>query len=720
MSPKKDRAKIEALAEKYIKKEKYEEAIFEYQKLLSGDEQDVQIWNIIGDLYIKANQKDRAIGEFKKIASHFEEKGIYTKSIAIYKRITRLAPEDIQSLKKLADLYCDRGFLTEARAEYQKLAPRLTKLNKPKEAINTYQKLLKFDSNDVDSRLKLADLLTKEGQIDRAVEEFNEAAEFKMSQNAFREVGTILEKARALKHDHSRTLENLIEFFKSENKKKEALKLVNEILRKEKDNLKALYLLANLCFEDKEFKKAEEIYGKIVASHPKEMEASVRLGRIHIQNNKFDKALDLYEPIVDNLVKKQRENKAIGLLGLILTQKKDHIPTLEKLASIYREKGQKKNLEIVARKLMKEYTAKKMTKEGRTLAKELADIFPEMGVETPELEVVEQEIEAPVESALEAEREISGDETPIIKQSMPQEAATGEPSPAIEIERREEVRILDEKKGDAVEETIKKADLYVEQGLIRDAKRILEDMRVGFAEDERISKKIVELETIATQVEKEEIADRVEKGKEWFSVKEKLTSAEIFADTDLIPLVSQKAMEKKFFDLSSQIEGELEAISHIFYQQTRGDTTVVEKELSAIVSEFKIKVDKKIGAADLEARYNLGIAYLEQDLIDEAIKEFILASQDKKWEMECYTNLGECYKRKGDFGKAIEWYEKAFRLVEGDSIHAFALKYEIASLFEAQNDSGRALQLFEEVKHWNPDYGEVTSRIKSIEEQASK
>jgi len=92
--------------------------------------------------------------------------------------------------------------------------------------------------------------------LDQAVEELDEAAEFKMRQNAFQEAGKILEKARALKSDHSRTLENLIELFKSENKRKDALKLVNEILRKDKENLKALYLLANLCFEANDFKTA--------------------------------------------------------------------------------------------------------------------------------------------------------------------------------------------------------------------------------------------------------------------------------------------------------------------------------------------------------------------------------------------------------------------------------------------------------------------------------
>jgi tetratricopeptide (TPR) repeat protein len=724
MSSKTDRSKIEALAEKYIKKEKYEEAIFEYQKLLSGDEQDIQVWNIIGDLYIKANQKDRAIGEFKKIASHFEEKGIYTKSIAIYKRITRLAPEDIQSLKKLADLYCERGFLSEARTEYQKLAHRLTKLNKSKEAIKTYQKLLKLDSNDIESRLNLADLFIKEGQLDQAVEELDEAAEFKMRQNAFQEAGKILEKARALKSDHSRTLENLIELFKSENKRKDALKLVNEILRKDKENLKALYLLANLCFEDKEFKKAEEIFTKIVASHPKEVEARVRLGRIHIQNSKYDKALEIYEPIVDILVKKQREDKAIGLLGLILTAKKGHIPTLEKLASIYREKGQKKNFEIVARKLSKEYTAQKMMKEARSLREEFADIFPEKADEMPEEKAAREEAEIPKDGLPSGEEKVSADEPEMKEQILEEERSMTEVLPPVEKEEKEEVQVPDEKREDIVGENIKKLDLYVEQGLIRDAKRMLEDLRMDFPDDERINEKIMELGAIASQVKEENIAGRVEKAaereKELFSGNEKLTSAEIFADTDIIPLASQETAERKYYDLSHQIEDEIEAIKHLFYQQTRGDTTVVEKELSAIVNEFKIKVDKKIGKADLEARYNLGIAYLEQGLIDEAIKEFMMASNDRKWEMECFTNLGECHKRKKDFMEAIKWYEKAAGLVDKNSIQAFALKYEIASLYEAQNDSDRALRLFGEVKDWNPDYGEVTSRIKNIEEQAAK
>jgi len=695
MIQKKDRAKIEALAEKYIKKEKYEEAIIEYQKLLSGEEQDVQVWNITGDLFIKANRKDKAVGEFKKIAVHFEKKGVYTKSIAIYKRISRLAPDDLKTLKKLADLYYDRGFVSEAKGEYSNLAEKLKKKSKPKDAVEIYKILLKLDSDDVESRLNLADLFIKENQIDQAVEELNEAAEFKMRMNILKETGEILKKARSLNKDHPRTLENMIDLFKQEKKKKEALKLVNEILRKDRENLKALYLLGNLCFEDKELKKAEEIFKKILSIQPKEVEARVRLGRIHIQNNKHDKALELYQPLVDTLVKKHKEDKAIGLLGLILMAKKDHLPSLEKLASIYREKNQKKSYEIVAHRLMKEYQKKKMEDKIASLEEELYDVQPEeKKVEPIPLEESYQTVE-PEESE------------PEIVKSEPAIPETTEETPE-----------------DFIATNLEKADQLIHQGLIKNAKRILEDLKVKFPDDTQIVEKIKELGAITSQVEEEEIIEQVEKvaekDTELFEGGEKLTSAEIFADTDIVPIVSQETGEKRYFDLSHQLEEELVAIKHIFYQQTRGDTTVVEKELSSIVSDFKIKVDEKIGTADLETRYNLGIAYLEQDLIDDAIKEFILASQDGKWEMESFTNLGECHKRKNEFSESMKWYEKALKLVGGESNQAYALKYEIASLYEAKKESDKALLLFGEVLEWNPEYGDVTARIKNIEKQASK
>jgi tetratricopeptide (TPR) repeat protein len=743
MSQNKDRARIEALAEKYIKKEKYEDAIKEYQKLLSGGEQDVQLWNTIGDIYIKANKKDKAADELKKIASHFVEKGIFTKAIAIYKRISRLVPDDLETLRKLADLYCDRGFMSEARGEYSKLAEKLKEKNKSKDAVEVYKILLKLDSDDVESRLNLAELFIEEKQIDQAVEELNEAAEFKMRMHNPKGAGEILKRAKSLNKDHPRTLENMIDVLKQTKKKKEALKLVNEIIRKDKENLKALYLLGNLCFEDNELKKAGEIFKKILAVQPNEVEARIRLGRIHIQNKKHDKALELYQPLIDTLIKKHKEDKAIGLLGLILTANKDHIPSLEKLASIYRENNQKKSYEIVAHRLKKVYKKEKIGDKIAALEKEFPDLkLEDKKIQPEEVKPVEEKPDEPKPEEAkpeEAKPEETEHEEAEPEEAKPEEveveeaeAEKAEPEEAETEEVESEIVQPDAAIPDAAEKApvdyvaaqLEESDQLIDRGLIRNAKKILEDLKAKFPDDILVTKKIKELKAITSQVKEEKIVEHAEEvtkeDTELFEGSEKLTSAEIFADTDIVPLVSQEMGETKYYDLSPQLEEELEAIKQIIYQQSRGDTTIVEKELSSIVSDFKKKVDDKIGTADLESRYNLGIAYLEQDLIDDAIKEFMLASQDEKWEMESYTNLGECYKRKNEFSDAIKWYEKALKLVGGESVQAYALKYEIASLYEAKQESDKALLLFGEVLEWDPEYGDVSDRIKNIERQASK
>jgi len=694
-----DRAKVEAQAEKLIKKERYEEAVAAYQKLLSGGEQDIPIRNIIGDLYVKAGRKARAVEEFKKIADHFQKKGIYTKTIAIYKRITRLLPGDTESQRKLADLYRERGFLQEARVEYRKWAERMVERGKTNQAIEANEILLKLDSRDVETRLKLSELYLAEGLHDQALEKLNEAAEFRIQHNEFKEAEEILKKARSLKEGHARTLENLIDLYKRQNRRKEALKLVQGILKKDKKNLKALSLLGGLCLEAQELDKAEEIFTRILSTWPQETGARIKLGRVYIRKKRMDDAFALLEPLVDTLLKKHRADKAVGILGLILTVECRHIPSLEKLAAVFRESGQKRHLEIVCRRLAQAYREKGMPEKARDIQAEVSGHPPPAGEVRVGTEVP-GEMRGPQLQPPEGPRRATEKTVPEEREKVPAEEEAGGPA------------------ADTVERRIAQADLYIEQGLLRNAKRTLEDLRSEYPDDARVARKIKELGALTTQVKREEVLERVEKREkkeaESLPQGEKLTAAEIFTDTDIIPLVTLPTGEKKYYDLSRQISEELEAVRNIFYQQTRGDTTIVEKELSAIVAEFKIHVDRKIGTADLETRFNLGLAYLEQGLVEEAVQEFKLAAEEEMLKLECYTNLAECYKRKSDLDSAAKWYQKALRLVKKGSLQEYALKYELGLLYEAQEKKDEALALYREVMDWDSGFGDVKNRIKAL------
>ena len=83
-----------------------------------------------------------------------------------------------------------------------------------------------------------------------------------------------------------------------------------------------------------------------------------------------------------------------------------------------------------------------------------------------------------------------------------------------------------------------------------------------------------------------------------------------------------------------------------------------EASLEDIFREFKKGVEQQLSAEDYETHFNLGIAYKEMGLVDEAIGEFQLASKDPARAVECCSMLGLCFLEKGMPQLAIKWYRK--------------------------------------------------------------
>lgn len=204
-----------------------------------------------------------------------------------------------------------------------------------------------------------------------------------------------------------------------------------------------------------------------------------------------------------------------------------------------------------------------------------------------------------------------------------------------------------------------------------------------YPEDERINERITFLEQAKTEISEEELLLRVGKisaieskleGKavkaktllslfkeEEGAGEEKVTSADIFAGTDIIPLSSQEQFERKYFDLEDKVHDELEIIKAVHVQQMRGSVASYEKELSEIVSAFRQQTKERIDVDDYDAHYHLGLAFLEQGLIDEAVEEFMIAAQNDELAFECCTLISSAFRRKQDFKEAINGQRNASR-----------------------------------------------------------
>jgi tetratricopeptide (TPR) repeat protein len=138
----------------------------------------------------------------------------------------------------------------------------------------------------------------------------------------------------------------------------------------------------------------------------------------------------------------------------------------------------------------------------------------------------------------------------------------------------------------------------------------------------------------------------------------------------------------------------------------------------------ELKHDLESGAAatdeDPETHYNLGIAFREMGLLDEAIGELQKACQafDRGHPfpqvMQTYTWLAQCFLEKGVPEAAVRWYAKALQVPTIDGETRTALNYELASAYEAAGDKPLALRHFMDVYGSNIDYRDVSERIKAL------
>jgi len=138
----------------------------------------------------------------------------------------------------------------------------------------------------------------------------------------------------------------------------------------------------------------------------------------------------------------------------------------------------------------------------------------------------------------------------------------------------------------------------------------------------------------------------------------------------------------------------------------------------------ELKHDLEAGAStteeDPETHYNLGIAFREMGLLDEAIGELQKTCQavDRGHPfpqvMQTYTWLAQCFLDKGLPEAAIRWYDKALHAPGIDEETRTALHYELAAAYEIAGDKPSALKHFMEVYGRNIDYRDVAERIKPL------
>ena len=154
----------------------------------------------------------------------------------------------------------------------------------------------------------------------------------------------------------------------------------------------------------------------------------------------------------------------------------------------------------------------------------------------------------------------------------------------------------------------------------------------------------------------------------------------------------------------------------------------IDPGLAEIFEEYRVSAESDAdanGNGDYETHYNLGLAYKEMDLFEEALEEFQIAAglvdpaDGTPRYLQCCNLLGHCFMQKGVPQLAVKWFNKGFNTPSASEDERQALRYELAAAYEQVGDLDRAIDLFTEVYGIDVSYRGVKERLRELKARAN-
>lgn len=166
--------------------------------------------------------------------------------------------------------------------------------------------------------------------------------------------------------------------------------------------------------------------------------------------------------------------------------------------------------------------------------------------------------------------------------------------------------------------------------------------------------------------------------------------------------------DDEFFDLAAEIERELDEEDALAPAPLAAPS---EPSLEQIVEGFKRGVSEHLSTEDYDTHFNLGIAYREMGLLDEAISEFQLSSKDARYLVESSAMLGVSFLEKGLPDLALKWYRKGLEAPGIDEKAMLGLLYDMAGVYEQIGNLEAAHTTWVEIYGTDSSYRDVSKRL---------
>ena len=732
-----DKAKVLKAAEKFLSQGKINPAIKEYRQIVDNDPDDLTTLNMLGDLYVRAGKKEEAIRCFERIAEHYGAQEFHLKAIAMYKKIERLRPRDPHVAYKLAELYATQGLVHDARAQYLVVADAYTRSGDNKRTLDVLHKIADLDPNNTEIRLKLADGYVKENMRREAAEAFVQAANRLHQTNAYDKALDAYNKALQLVRDDRDALRGMLETHIARGTADEAAEVLEHSVEGKEDDAELVSMLARAYLEAEDARGAEKATSLLMAQDSSNYTQYLPVVRLYLKDGEVDETIRILGTIIERMLAGREEKELLEIVNQVLERNPDHVSALRMLVRIHWWQRDMDALRASLERLAESAEASELVDEERYALTQLVRLAPDEQRYLDRLNLLGGLQDDTPEDFSRPEEEQPGDVPEFENFAVVQDEDELE-QPAAQIS--EEFETFESNAGSSFSDpTASFADLNEDSEVATDV--AAEVAAGGDDDDGRLGNMMrQELESVDFYIAQgySDIAvDTLEMLERQFGShpeiqarREKLAAgggqrpAEApavfeFGGVEEIPVARVEEATIAFDDSGyAALAGEAPVPAKPVATTPVGSG--IDAGLAELFEEFRVAEEGDTVGEDFETHYNMGTAYKEMDLIDEAIQEFqISAGLVKPGDgtsrfLQCCNLLGHCFMQKGMPEAAVIWFKKGLSAPGHSDAEYQALRYELGSAYEELGDYKQAREAYTEVYGVDVSYREVADKLSQL------
>jgi tetratricopeptide (TPR) repeat protein len=745
-----EKAKVLKAAEKFLSQGKINAAIKEYRQIVDNDADDLTTLNMLGDLYVRAGKKEEAVSCFDRIAQHYSTQEFNLKAIAMYKKIERIRTRDPIVALKLAELYASEGLVHDARAQYLVVADSYTRNGDHKRTLEVLHKVGDLDPNNTEIRLKLAEGYLKENMRRDAAGAFVQAANRLHQISSYDKALDAYNQALQLARDDREALRGMLECHIARGTADEAAEVLDRVVETNEEDNELVSMLARAYLEAEDPKGAEHATSLLMKQDSTNYPQYLPVTRLYLKAGEVDETIRILSTIIERMLAGREERELLEIVNQVLDRNPDHVAALKMLVRIHWWQRDMDALRSSLERLAEAAEASELVDEERYALTQLVRLAPdeqryldrlnllgglqeetgddfstpaEPESDVPQFEtfaVVEDEDELAPAAATITFDEFETNEAPAAGFADPsmsfadlnddemtsafsssandfQEVdfnivATPEAAPA-----SVEAAPVDEARHEnMMRQELESVDFYIAQGYADIAIDTLEMLERQFGPNAEI------------QARREKLAARDQQPA--------TAEAGIFEFGGVDEEVAATpAAETITFDTDSAYA--------TGGNNAKPAAAAIDAGLAELFEEFRVAEEGDEVREDFETHYNMGTAYKEMDLMDEAIQEFQNAASLVKPAdgtsrfLQCCNMLGHCFIQKGMPEAAVLWFKKGLQAPGHTEDEYQALRYELASAYEQLGDLKQAREFYTEVYGVDVSYREVAQKLSQLRQK---